>query len=71
MPVGCPCILYLEAKEEFTNGVTDADALLSTCAAPQLVYDDQGAVACIVDYVGDLWGRNAIVNNITFIRETQ
>lgn len=48
-------MLYLEAKEELTDRVADADALLSTGTTPQLVYDDQGPVTYVVDYVRDLW----------------
>ena len=58
---------YLEAKEELANRVTDADALLSTGAPPQLVYDDQGPVTCVVDYVRDLWGRIYAVNDFLMI----
>lgn len=51
-------VRYLEAKEELTNRVTDADALLSTGAAAQLIYDDQGPVTYVVDYIRDLWEGN-------------
>lgn len=53
----CKCKLYLEAKEELADRVTNADALLRTGTPPQLVYDDQGPVTYIVDYVRDLWGE--------------
>lgn len=48
-------ILYLEAKEELTNGVTNADAFLGTGTTPQLIYDDQGPLTYIVDYIRHLW----------------
>lgn len=47
--------MYLEAKEEFTNRMTDANALFSTGTTAQLIYDDQGPVTYIVNYIGDLW----------------
>lgn len=49
---------YLEAKQELANCVADADAFLSTGSTPQLIYDDQGPVTYIVDYVSDLWRVN-------------
>lgn len=54
----CWCIFHLKAKEELTDWVTDADALLSTRATPQLINDDQGSVTRIVDYVRDLKTNN-------------
>lgn len=51
-------VLYLEAKQELTHGVAEADALFSTGAPAQLIYDDQGPVADVVDYIRDLRMRN-------------
>lgn len=47
-------VLYLEAKEELTHGVAEANALFSTGSPAQLIYDDQGPVANVVDYIRDL-----------------
>lgn len=47
-------MLYLEAKEELTHGVAEANALFSTGSPAQLIYDDQGPVADVVDYIRDL-----------------
>lgn len=51
-------MLYLEAKEELTHGVAEANALFSTGSPAQLIYDDQGPVADVVDYISDLRMRN-------------
>lgn len=51
-------IFHLKAKEDLADWVTDADALLSTRATPQLINDDQGLVTRIVDYVRDLKEHN-------------
>lgn len=50
--------MYLEAKQELTHRVAEADALFSTGAPAQLIYDDQGPVADVVDYIRDLRMRN-------------
>lgn len=51
-------LLYLEAKEELTHRVTEANALFSTGAPAQLIYDNEGPVADVVNYIRDLWLRN-------------
>lgn len=59
-------MLYLEAKEELTYGVAEANALFSTGAPAQLIYDDQRPVADVVDYIRDLQMRNISDNLVLF-----
>lgn len=51
-------VWYLEAKEELAHRVAKANALFSTGAPAQLIYDDQGPAADVVDYIRDLQMRN-------------
>lgn len=63
-------VLYLEAQEELTNRVTYANALLGTGTTAQLIYDDQGPVTYIVDYIRDLGGQGwwgSVSDNVLII----
>lgn len=51
-------MLYLEAKEELTHGVAEANALFSIGSPAQLVYNDQGPVTDVVYYIRNLRMRN-------------